>query len=136
MWLALRQVGRQGYAEMIAEDMRLSRALFGLADAHPELEAVTQGLSITTFRYVPAGFDLQDDEATDLLNRLNQQVLDALLASGRAYVSNAMVDGRFVLRSCIVNFRTTEADLRELVDAVVEIGRAQAARTVRPARPA
>ncbi len=136
VWLALRQVGRQGYAEMIAEDIRLSRALFGLVDAHPELEAVTQGLSITTFRYVPAGFDLQDDEATDLLNRLNQQVLDALLASGRAYVSNAMVDGRFVLRSCIVNFRTTEADLRELVVAVVEIGRAQAARTVRPARPA
>ena len=34
-----------------------------------------------------------------------------------------MVDGRFLLRSCIVNFRTSEPDLRELVDAVVEIGR-------------
>ena len=50
-------------------------------------------------------------------------MLDRLLAGGRAYVSNAMVDGRFLLRSCIVNFRTSEDDLRQLVDAVVEIGR-------------
>jgi hypothetical protein len=35
-----------------------------------------------------------------------------------------MIDGRFLLRACIVNFRTTEDDLRELVKAVVEIGRA------------
>ena len=47
---------------MIGEDMRLSRVLFDLVDAHPELEAVTQGLSITTFRYVPPGVDLRDDQ--------------------------------------------------------------------------
>jgi hypothetical protein len=34
-----------------------------------------------------------------------------------------MIDARFVLRSCIVNFRTSEPDLQELVNAVVEIGR-------------
>jgi glutamate/tyrosine decarboxylase-like PLP-dependent enzyme len=108
---------------MIADDIRLSRALFDLVAAHPKLEAVTQGLSITTFRYVPNGTRPDDPSALESLNALNQTVLDLLLDGGRAYVSNAMVDGRFVLRSCIVNFRTSEADLRELVDAVVEIGR-------------
>jgi glutamate/tyrosine decarboxylase-like PLP-dependent enzyme len=122
VWLGLQQVGRRGYAAMIAEDMRLSRVLFDLVAAHPELEAVTQGLSITTFRYVPPGTRRDDPAALESLNALNQTVLDRLLASGRAYVSNAMADGRFLLRSCIVNFRTGEADLRELVDAVVEIG--------------
>lgn len=131
VWLALKQAGRRGYAAMIAEDIRLSRVLFGLVAAHPELEAVTQGLSITTFRYVPPGLDPSSPEHVDDLNRLNQMVLDGLLASGRAYVSNAVVDGRFLLRSCIVNFRTSEADLHELVNAVVEIGRAL--RTSRPA---
>jgi aromatic-L-amino-acid/L-tryptophan decarboxylase len=124
VWLTLRQVGRSGYSTMIAEDMRLSRVLFDLVSSHHELEAVTQGLSITTFRYVPSGVDRSNPASTEMLNGLNQQLLDRLLASGRAYVSNAVVDGRYLLRSCIVNFRTTEQDLRELVDAVVEIGRA------------
>ena len=119
VWMTLQQVGRRGYQAMIAEDMRLSRLLFDLCAAHPELEAVTQGLSITTFRYVPAGIDA----GTETLNQLNQQILDRLLRSGRAFISNAVVDGRFLLRSCIVNFRTSEEDLQALVDAVVEIGR-------------
>jgi glutamate/tyrosine decarboxylase-like PLP-dependent enzyme len=124
VWLTLQQVGREGYAQMIGDDMRLSRELFHLADAHVELEAVTQGLSITTFRYVPAGADAPSPWPTDHLNRINQQLLEQLQASGRAYVSNAMLDGRFLLRACIVNFRTESADIRALVDAVVEIGRA------------
>jgi aromatic-L-amino-acid decarboxylase len=123
VWLALQQVGRHGYEMMIGEDIRLSRVLFDLASAHPDLEAMTQGLSITTFRYVPPGVS-RDPAATESLNALNSRILDRLQAGGRAYVSNAMVDGRFVLRSCIVNFRTSEPDLQELVDAVVEIGQA------------
>jgi glutamate/tyrosine decarboxylase-like PLP-dependent enzyme len=125
VWLTLQQVGRGGYAETIEEDMRLSRRLFDIASLEPELEAVTQGLSITTFRYVPPGVDRRDGASAERLNDLNSRLLDELVRSGRAYVSNAMVDGRFLLRSCIVNFRTTEDDLRELVSAVVEIGRAQ-----------
>ena len=124
VWLALQQVGRHGYKTMIGDDIRLSRVLYDLAAAHPELEAVTQGLSITTFRYVPPGVRRDDPAATESLNALNSRILDRLQRSGRAYVSNAMVDGRFVLRSCIVNFRTSEPDLQELVDAVVEIGQA------------
>jgi aromatic-L-amino-acid decarboxylase len=131
VWLALRQVGRSGYETMIAEDIRLSRVLFDLAGAHPELEAITQGLSIATFRYVPPRVSRDGPAANEALNALNSQILDRLQQSGRAYVSNAMVDGRFVLRACIVNFRTSEPDLRELVDAVVEIGRASITETQR-----
>jgi aromatic-L-amino-acid decarboxylase len=121
VWLLLQQVGRQGYADSVAEDIQLSQRLFEIATAEPELEAVTQALSITTFRYVPPGVDAA---ATAELNALNEKILDDLQRSGRAYVSNAMIDGRFLLRACIVNFRTTEEDLTELVRAVVEIGRA------------
>ncbi len=123
VWLALQQVGRRGYETMIGEDIRLSRVLFDLVAAHPELEAVTQGLSITTFRYIPPGVDRTDPAATEALNTLNSTILDRLQHSGRAFISNAMIDGRFLLRSCIVNFRTSEPDLHELVNAVVEIGR-------------
>jgi hypothetical protein len=57
------------------------------------------------------------------LNALNERLLDALQRSGRAYVSNALVNGRYVLRACIVNFRTDRPDLEALIEAVVDIGR-------------
>ncbi len=53
VWLALRQVGWSGYQQMIGDDMRLSRHLHTLVQQHPDFEALTQHLSITTFRYVP-----------------------------------------------------------------------------------
>ena len=62
VWLALQQVGREGYVQMISDDMRLSRAMFERIAKHPELEALTQGFSITTFRYVPADLNRDDDE--------------------------------------------------------------------------
>jgi glutamate/tyrosine decarboxylase-like PLP-dependent enzyme len=109
---------------MIGDDIRLARELFELIAAHPELEAVTQGLSITTFRYVPPGVDRRDPARAEQLNALNATLLERLQRSGRAMVSNAVVDGRFVLRACIVNFRTSRADLEALRDVTVEMGRA------------
>jgi glutamate/tyrosine decarboxylase-like PLP-dependent enzyme len=50
VWLAIRHVGAAGYREMIAEDIRLSRAMADAIDGHAELELATQALSITTFR--------------------------------------------------------------------------------------
>ena len=122
VWMGLRQAGRDGLAQSIADDIRLSRELFELAKDHPELEAVSQGLSITTFRYVPPGVDRRGDDQR-ALNTLNERLLDALQRSGRAYVSNALVNGRYVLRACIVNFRTDRPDLHALIEAVVDIGR-------------
>jgi glutamate/tyrosine decarboxylase-like PLP-dependent enzyme len=122
VWMGLRQAGRDGLAQSIADDIRLSRELFELAKDHPELEAVSQGLSITTFRYVPPGVDCRADDQR-ALNTLNERLLDALQRSGRAYVSNALVNGRYVLRACIVNFRTDRPDLDALIEAVVDIGR-------------
>ena len=72
VWLALRQVGREGYERMIADDCALARRLYELAEADPELEAWTHELSITTFRYVPR--DLQDagETAADISRRPQQ----------------------------------------------------------------
>jgi aromatic-L-amino-acid/L-tryptophan decarboxylase len=122
VWMGLRQAGREGLVQMIADDMQLAGDLYALAAEHPEIEPVSHALSITTFRYIPPGVDRQADDQR-ALNVLNERVLDALQRSGRAYVSNAVVNGRYVLRACIVNFRTERPDLEALVEAVVDIGR-------------
>ena len=123
VWLGLRQAGRTGVARMIREDVALARVLFDAAAAHPELEARTCELSIATFRYVPADLrGTRDEAARSHLDRLNRALLDRLQSGGEAFVSNAIVDGEFVLRACIVNFRTTEADVRALPGIVARVG--------------
>jgi len=123
VWLALRQVGRAGYAEMIADDIRLARELYRLADAHPELQAFTQGLSITTFRYVPPDLTPGPEEVEAYLNQLNAGLLTRLQRSGEAFLSNAVVRGAFLLRACVVNFHTSLEDIEALPGIVTRIGR-------------
>ena len=123
VWLALQQAGREGYAEMIAEDMRLSRAMYESVLKHPELEALTQGLSIATFRYVPQDQDRADESSAEYLNELNQELLTRLQQGGEAYLSNAVIGGKYALRACIVNFRTTVEDVESLPGLVVRIGK-------------
>jgi len=110
---------------MIAEDIRLSRAMADAVRRCDELELVTQELSITTFRYVPQELrpTLGDPAVERHLDTLNRQVLDRLQHSGEAFVSNAVVGGRYLLRACIVNFHTTRADVEATVDIAVRLGR-------------
>ena len=125
VWLAIRQVGMTGYRQMLADDIRLSRVLFDEISAHPELEAVTQGLSITTFRYVPPELRprVQDPEVARYLDELNTAVLTHLQGGGEVFVSNAVVQEKYVLRACIVNWRTTEAHVRAVPEIVARTGR-------------
>jgi glutamate/tyrosine decarboxylase-like PLP-dependent enzyme len=134
VWLALRQVGRTGYMKMIGDDILLARHLYDLLTEHPDFEALTQSLSITTFRYVPPDLrpQLGSDEVEKHLNVLNQRLLSALEKSGEAFLSNAVVDGRFLLRACIVNFHTSLDDIEALPHMLSRLGK-EADALLRPA---
>jgi glutamate/tyrosine decarboxylase-like PLP-dependent enzyme len=122
VWLALRQVGRDGYEQMIADDIALARELFVRVDAHDDLEAWTQNLSITTFRYVPRELKEETETHGEYLNTLNRLVLRRLQERGEAFVSHALVKGSFLLRACVVNFHTTLDDIAILPDVVASVG--------------
>lgn len=123
VWLALQQVGREGYAQMISDDIRLSRIMYERIAQHPELEALTQELSIATFRYVPRGLDPSHSNVAHYLNDLNRELLTRLQQGGEAYLSNAIIAGKYALRACIVNFRTTLKDVEALPALVARIGK-------------
>jgi glutamate/tyrosine decarboxylase-like PLP-dependent enzyme len=120
VWLSLRQAGRQGYTRLIADDIALSREMEKALRAHPEMEVVTQNLSICTFRYMPKGAGSLGEE---YLNKLNSAILAAIQEGGKAFVSNAVVGGKMLLRACVVNFRTTVEDVRALPGIVAGYGR-------------
>jgi len=125
VWLAFRQVGLSGYLTMIGDDMRLARHLHKLVQQDPDFEAMSQHLSITTFRYVPSDLRSapQTPQTEEYLQQLNQELLTRIERSGEAFLSNAMVGGRFALRACIVNFRTSLADIEALLPLLSRLGR-------------
>jgi aromatic-L-amino-acid decarboxylase len=121
--MMLQQVGRSGYIKMIDEDIQLSKLFFELADQHPELEAVTQKLSITTLRYVPLNFENYSDVTATYLNKLNEALLNDLQQGGEVFLSNAVIGTNYCLRGCIVNFRTSKKDIEEIIEIIVKEGR-------------
>jgi glutamate/tyrosine decarboxylase-like PLP-dependent enzyme len=125
VWLALQHAGAAGYRTMIADDIALSRAMADAVRRHDDLELVTQGLSITTFRCVPRDLRsrIGDETVERHLDALNRTVLDRVQRGGDTFVSNAVIRGRYVLRACIVNFRTTRADVDATVEIAARLGR-------------
>ena len=56
-------------------------------------------------------------------NSFNLALLKRIVAHGRVYLSNAELKGKFCLRACIVNHRTTESDIDAVVPEVLEVAR-------------
>jgi glutamate/tyrosine decarboxylase-like PLP-dependent enzyme len=135
VWLAFKHVGAAGYRQMIADDIRLSRSMAQAVSHHDELQLVTQGLSITTFRYVPRDLRLKlgDAQVEPYLDAINRELLDRVQRGGETFVSNAVVGGHYLLRACIVNFHTTQADVEAVPNIIARIGNvvdADARRTI------
>ena len=75
-----------------------------------------------TVLYVPPDLTPGSEQVEEYLNQLNAELLTRLQRSGEAFLSNAVVEGKFLLRACIVNFRTSLEDIEALPGIVTRIG--------------
>lgn len=114
LWLSLRYHGFNAFRESMAKDLAHARRLADAIRNESRMELAAAGeLSAVCFRYKPHG------ESSDGLNRLNQNLLKTVVKRGRIYLSNATLRGKFCLRACIVNHRTTDADVDQVVPEVL-----------------
>jgi glutamate/tyrosine decarboxylase-like PLP-dependent enzyme len=119
VWATLRAYGRSGYRAMVERHLALARTLGEVVDAAPDFELLAPvSLNIVCFRYAPPG--LAGDE--DALNELNRSLGQAVLDDGRIYVGTTVYDSRVAFRPAIVNWRTTEPDVRLIADVIRELG--------------
>src|SRR5439155_19167077 len=122
VWVSLLAHGRKAYARRISHDAELARYMGARVEQRDEFELATPvSLSICCFRYVPPDLRARSDSEA-YLNALNERLMTAIQLDGRAYVSNAVLAGRFVLRACIVNFRTEADDVDATLDIAAELG--------------
>ncbi len=121
LWLSLRYHGFSAFRESIRKDLRQARRLADAISSEPQLELVAAGeLSAVCFRH--RGRDGMSEEDC---NKFNAAVLKRATQRGKVYLSNASLAGKFCLRACIVNHRTSDADvdsvLPEVLAAVREV---------------
>lgn len=124
VWLSFQHIGAQGHRQMIREDIQLARHAYELLGGAPYFEVFSTNLSVTCFRYVPPGLKrrLGKQKTESYLNKLNQVILNRIERSGEYFISKAIIDGKFALRLCIVNFRTIRADVDAFPDFVRRLG--------------
>lgn len=123
VWLSLLAHGRRAYAARISHDAALARYLGARVEERPEFElACPVGLSICCFRFVPPGLP-PGEGREEYLDALNERLMTEAQQDGRVFFSNALLGERFVLRVCIVNFRTEAEDLDAVLEVAAEIGR-------------
>ena len=120
LWLSLRYHGMASFRQQIQNDLERADQLASLIETEPELELLAPvPLSAVCFRYLSQSNRLNSAE----LDELNLRILRNVQQRGRVYLSNATIHGKFALRACIVNHRTTPSDIEAVVDEVLKVGR-------------
>jgi aromatic-L-amino-acid decarboxylase len=122
VWAALKEVGREGVAELVTRCCTLTAQLAAEVDAEPELELTAPAPScVCCFRYRPRG--AADGAALD---DLNARIQAAIARDGDVFLTGAKLRNGFSLRTAIVSWRTRTQDVEALLDAVLRSGRSLA----------
>lgn len=118
LWMALRVHGADQYRAAIERNLEQARLCAQLVSDAPDLELLFEPqLSTVPFRHVPQ--HLKGNETA--LNAHNLALVKKMQEDGRVYISSALVDGKTCLRPCFVNFRTSEDDVRVLLEVTQEL---------------
>jgi len=121
VWMLLKGVGLDSLGAAIESNLACARYLESMVRASDDFEMVAPvELSIFCFRHVPEQLRNQPPEAIDAFN---ERLLVALQRDGSSYLSNATLGGRFALRGCVLNYRTTLRDMEILLDDLRRVAR-------------
>src|SRR5213082_311130 len=114
VWMLLKGVGLDFLGDAIESNLACARHFESMVRASDDFEMVAPvELSIFCFRHLPVQLRNESPQAIDAFN---ERLLIALQRDGSSYLSNAILGGRFALRGCVLNYRTTLRDMEILLD--------------------
>jgi aromatic-L-amino-acid decarboxylase len=119
LWFVLRHFGAQGIRQRLRVHIALAQEFAGWVREDPNWEVLApHPLSVVCFRYAPRGLDESH------LERLNMATMNAVNASGEAFISHTKINGKYALRLAIGNLRTQRSDVEaawHLLKRAVEV---------------
>lgn len=120
IWLPVKLLGIRPFRESLDEKLDLTARATERLREIPGIRIVAEPqLSIVGFRLEPDGVSPADRDA------LNRRLLQAINARRRVYLTGTTAGGGFLLRICVLSFRTHEdrmaAALEDIRDAVAEV---------------
>ena len=119
VWMTMQQYGREGFKAAIEENMALAHYLAERLRSASDFGVMAPpALSVVCFRFLDPSSPDEESQAA-----LNRRLLERLQLGGEAFLTSTELAGRFVLRACIVNHRSTREDIDRMLDAVRTIGR-------------
>ncbi len=115
IWLPFKMYGVQAFRQALREKLNLANYFCEQllldsrwkVDAHPEL-------SLTVFKYINA------DLSKDQLNLINRQIIENVNHKGRVNLSGTSIKGEFVIRTCVLSFRTHKLQVDQLLEDLTE----------------
>jgi len=120
LWMVMRAFGQEGLAARIREHVRLAQVFRSWVEHDPAFEVVAPSpFSVVCFRARFPGAPPEEEDAR------NQALMDAVNATGEAYLSHTKIAGRTVLRLAIGNIRTEERHVRRAWELLREVAAAR-----------
>lgn len=94
----------------MAEKLRLTKWMCQRFLEEPGFECLSvPDLSVITFRYRPRKGEVE---------AFNRQLLENIIKSKRLYLSSTLLKGEFVIRVCILSFRTHHPEMEEAFEII------------------
>src|SRR5688572_26005017 len=111
LWMAIKFMGREGYAAAVERQIDLTNYLAAKIDALPDFERVGEvETAVLCFRHV---------SDSDLVQQRLQQIIER---GGEAWLTTTVVHGKRVLRANINSFLTEQRHVDQLVTQIVQAG--------------
>lgn len=121
VWFSLQAEGVNAFSEAIQQNLSLASYLTEKAVSSEEIELLAPTvLHIVNLRFVPP------NSAPAEIDACNQRIVRQLQTEGTAVPSSTMINGRFSIRICFSNHRTTRDHVDQVFNQILRIGRLHA----------
>jgi aromatic-L-amino-acid decarboxylase len=121
LWMALKFMGRRGYAEVIERQIALTKYLAERIDELKDFKRVSPvETAVVCFKYLPESILDSKPEAQD---RLQQKLQQHVERSGKAWLTTTVLHGRRTFRVNINSFLTEQRHIDDLLELLQVSGK-------------
>jgi aromatic-L-amino-acid decarboxylase len=122
LWMAMKFMGREGYADVIEHQIELTEYLASRIDQLTDFKLVGEvETAVCCFRYLPANVAEASGAEQD---RLQQSLQQEIERSGEAWITTTVVKERRVLRVNINSFLTERRHIDDLLELLTRKSKA------------